>query len=75
MLPTANYRRTPSPSGSMTGKLLLASLFWVVSLLLLGVVNLAGAASYDTLPGWLLLLEVSWALMQVLGLLRLSCWL
>jgi hypothetical protein len=68
MTPSAHNFRTPSPSESMISKLLLA---WVVSLLLLGSVNVAGAASYDALPGWLLLLEVSWALVQVAGLLRL----
>lgn len=71
MTPTSTYCRWPAQAAVMTSKLLLAGLLWVVSLLLLAMVNVAGAASYDTLPSGLLLLEVSWALLQVLSLLRL----
>ena len=56
---------------SMPGRILLASLLWMLSLLLLSLVIVAGAASYDELPAWLRLLELSWALLQGLGLLRL----
>jgi hypothetical protein len=71
MSPSAKDFRTTAPAESMADKLLLASLLWVISLMLLGLVNITGAASYDTLPAWLLLLQVSWGLAQVLGPLRL----
>ncbi|QKG59150.1 hypothetical protein GKZ68_20945 (plasmid) [Hymenobacter sp. BRD128] len=63
--------RTPPAAPSLPGRLLLAGLLWLVSLLLLGLVNVAGAARYDALPQWLALLELSWALLQGLSLLRL----
>ena len=71
MTPTVKHLRTPPAAEAMTARLVLGGLLWLLSLLLLGLVHVAGAASYDELPGWLLLLELSWALVQGLSLLRL----
>ncbi|RZK86719.1 MAG: hypothetical protein EOO62_40355 [Hymenobacter sp.] len=71
MTPVAKQFRTTPSADSIPGKVLVAVLLWVLSLLLLGLVHVAGAAGYDTLPGGWLLLEVSWALVQVMSLLRL----